>query len=43
MNKLDKSYFIKIKTSVIRINSNVVSIVMEVRARQRYVEFKSKN
>ena len=31
MNKLDKSYFIKIKTSVNRVNSNTIVISMEAR------------
>ena len=39
INKLDKSYFIKIKTSVNRVNSNAIISAIEARARQRRVEF----
>ena len=39
INKLDKSYFIKIKTSVNRVDSNVIVSAMEARAVQRCVGF----
>ena len=37
MNKVDKSYVIKIKTSVNRVDSNAIVSAMEVRARQTCV------
>ena len=40
MNKLEKSYFIKIKTSKNRVDSNAIITAMEARARQRRLEFK---
>ena len=39
MNKLEKSYFIKIKISVNRVDSNAIISAMEARARQRRVKF----
>ena len=39
INKLDKYYFIKIKTSVNRVDSNVIVSAMEARAGHRLVEF----
>ena len=39
INKLDKSYLIKIMISVNRVNSNVIVSTMEARARQRPVKF----
>ena len=39
MNKLDNSYFIKIKTSINRVNSNAIVSTMKARARQRRVDF----
>ena len=41
MDKLDKSYFINIKTSVNRVNSNAIFSAMEACARQRRIEFKT--
>ena len=39
INKIDKSYFIKIKASVHRVNPNAIISAIEARARQRRVEF----
>ena len=39
VNNIDKSYFIKNKISVNRVNSNVMVSAMEVRARLHCVEF----
>ena len=39
INKLDKSYFIIIKISVNRVNSNEIVSAMEVRSRQSRAEF----
>ena len=39
INNLEKSYFIKIKISVNRVNSNAIVSAMEARARERHVEF----
>ena len=39
INKLDKSYFIKIKTTVNRVDSNAIVNAMEARAGQSRVEF----
>ena len=42
-NKLEKSYFIKNKTSVNRVDSNAIISAMEARTRQRRLNLKSKN
>ena len=39
INKLDKSYFIKIKTFVNRVNTNVIVSAMEARAIHHRIEF----
>ena len=39
-NKLEKSYFIKNKTYLNRVDSNAIISAMEARTRQRRLEFK---
>ena len=39
INNLEKSYFLIIKTSVNRVDSNAIIGAIEARARQHHVEF----